>query len=222
MIKYENLNAPEKIIYNAIENYTPIAEVVEILCDLFIDIDEKERNLYNSKLDKFLKLNFLTKNTLIAKNNDFIKKQFNKGIIFNKYSLIKAISDTFNTDFVLTNLLKLNEDEYNIFNNEIFLIEDANKIDNKEFLNFLEKELDVNSFEELKDKLHDRPFESLYSLFRSKFRDEFNIYIDLSNFAFYIYKLGFVILEKNIEITNDEFDSIKIMPLNTILHPDKI
>ena len=82
--------------------------------------------------------------------------------------------------------------------------------------------MDVNSFEELKDKLHDRLFESLYSLFRSKFRDEFNIYMDLSNFAFYIYKLGFVILEKNIEITNDEFDSIKIMPLNTILHPDKI
>ena len=91
MNKFENLNAPEKIIYNAIENYTPIREVVEILCDLFIDIDEKEKNVYKSKLDKFLKLNFLTKNTLIAKNNDFIKKQFNKGIIFNKYSLILSL-----------------------------------------------------------------------------------------------------------------------------------
>ena len=114
MKNYEEMNAPEKIIYNAIENYIPINEVVKTLCDLFIEIDEKEKDLYNSKMDKFLKLNFLTETSFEKKHKELL--------LFNHFSLINAISTTFNTDINLTHYLKYDFTDYIEFQREILSI----------------------------------------------------------------------------------------------------
>lgn len=225
MKNYEEMNAPEKIIYNAIENYIPINEVVKTLCDLFIEIDEKEKDLYNSKMDKFLKLNFLTETSFEKKHKELL--------LFNHFSLINAISTTFNTDINLTHYLKYDFTDYIEFQREILSIKKNKYLTINEILNIFYKCFNINCYEDLIIILNNNDFNEIFNkvekqfeyFFKKVLKNEYgNKYLHDKDLCFYLYKIGFIIFKTNIinHYNEENVESNLIYFKRLILHPDKI